>query len=271
MIETALTVCLVPEARRGPFVSHQDIRASCALASELGFGAIELFASEESSPPPGELARALEENGLKLAAVGTGAGWVQKRLSLCDPDPDRRAQALMCIGERIRYGARFSAPAIIGSMQGSHGGNAEREQAMSWIHGSLQILGALASNEGVPLLFEPLNRYETDICNTLEQAAELCKALPPSQVRLLADTFHMNIEEADPAAALREALPRIGHVHFVDSNRRAAGMGHMDLQALARELRKGGYSGFVSCECFPLPDARTAASASIDAWKRLFG
>ena len=268
MIRTAITTCLVPEARKGPFVLHGDIRESCRIAREIGFDAIELFAPSAEALPGEELSAIIGEEGLDLAAVGTGAGWLQHRLSLCDPDPGRRSRARDFIAERIRYGARFGAPAIIGSMQGSHGREIERNRAMSWLRSGLEELGSLAGDEGVFLLYEPLNRYETDLCNTLAQGMELCNELSTGHVHLLADVFHMNIEEADPAKALGEAMEQVRHVHMVDSNRRAPGMGHMDLRAIARVIRDADYRGYLSAECFPLPDPRTAAETALETWNR---
>jgi sugar phosphate isomerase/epimerase len=81
----------------------------------------------------------------------------------------------------------------------------------------------------------------------------------------------MNIEEADVAASLRAVgAPLLGHVHFVDSNRRAAGMGHSDFTPIVRALRELNYAGYASAECLPFPDSDTAARRSIETYQRLF-
>jgi sugar phosphate isomerase/epimerase len=79
-------------------------------------------------------------------------------------------------------------------------------------------------------------------------------------LKVLADTFHMNIEEVNLAASLRGAGEYLGHVHLVDSNRQAPGHGHLDLPAVVGALNDIGYAGFAAFECLPLPDTRTAAS-----------
>jgi sugar phosphate isomerase/epimerase len=89
-------------------------------------------------------------------------------------------------------------------------------------------------------------------------------------VLLLADLFHMNIEEADMAAALRQGRGAIGHVHFVDSNRRPAGMGHLDYAPIAQALRDIGYDRYASAEALPYPDALGAARQTITAFRKLF-
>ena len=84
-------------------------------------------------------------------------------------------------------------------------------------------------------------------------------------MKLLADLFHMNIEEANLADALRAAGPHIGHVHFADSNRRAAGMGHTDFAPVVAALREIGYAGYLSAEVLPLPDRDAAAKQTIES------
>jgi sugar phosphate isomerase/epimerase len=80
----------------------------------------------------------------------------------------------------------------------------------------------------------------------------------------------MNIEQPDMGAALRAAGPRLGHVHFVDSNREAAGRGHIVFAPLRDALVEIGYDGFLSAEARPLPDSMTAAKTTVATFKRLF-
>ena len=83
--------------------------------------------------------------------------------------------------------------------------------------------------------------------------------------------FHMNIEETSLAEALREAGPLIGHFHFADSNRRAIGLGHTEVESVAAALREIGYDGYISGEVLPLPDSETAAAQTIASYRRYFG
>ncbi|MFM8579193.1 MAG: TIM barrel protein, partial [Planctomycetaceae bacterium] len=84
-------------------------------------------------------------------------------------------------------------------------------------------------------------------------------------VRLLADLFHMNIEEVDLADTIRAAGGTIGHVHFADSNRRAMGLGHTPASPVVAALRAIGYEGWLSAEVFPLPSADEAARRTVEA------
>ena len=124
MIKSAITVSLVPALRGGPWVLWDDLSTSCRKAANLGFDAVELFTPLEADG----LDEALSENNLELAALGTGAGKVVHGLTLTDPESSVRASAIKFIKSMIDFGAQYKAPAIIGSMQGMHGG--DRDEAL---------------------------------------------------------------------------------------------------------------------------------------------
>src|SRR5690606_28127832 len=91
-------------------------------ASDIGYDAVELFLPAPDAVPVSEIKELQERHQLSIAAVGTGAGMVKHGLSLTDPAPDRRASALDFIRQMIGFGGQLGAPAILGSMQGRHGG-----------------------------------------------------------------------------------------------------------------------------------------------------
>jgi sugar phosphate isomerase/epimerase len=277
-MKSAVTIAVVPEARRGPFVFHAcpDLSAECevtldecvARSAELGFDAVEIFPSDAATFPADELRGLLAAHGLSLAAVGTGAGWVKHGLQLCDADPAKRAEAIGFITSIIDAAAEFSAPAIIGSMQGRSSPTVPRDMALGFLGEALAALGAHAAGRGQVLLYEPLNRYETDLFNRQVDAAAFLDSNGLGNVRLLCDLFHMNIEEADIAATLHGLGNHVGHVHWADSNRRAMGLGHTLPQPIVAALRGIGYVGYLSAEVFPQPSADEAAAASIESFRR---
>jgi sugar phosphate isomerase/epimerase len=271
MIRSCVTISLVPEARGGPFVFWDDLAAGCHKAKELGFDAIEVFPPSAAGVDVNLLRRLLDETGLRLAAVGTGAGWVLQRLTLTAPEPGKRAEARKFIRAIIDVAGQFQASAIIGSMQGRHGSDVDRTTALGHLAEGINDLGEHAGRYGVPLLFEPLNRYETNLVNTVADGVKLLDSLSTKNVKLLTDLFHMNIEEAVIAAALRTGAGHIGHVHFVDSNRRPPGHGHLDFTSVAAALREIGYEGYVSAEALPYPDSAEAARWTIAAYRKYFG
>lgn len=269
-MRSAVTVSLVEAARGGPFVFWDGLDDACQRAANLGFDAVELFAPGPEAVDPKELRRLLSRHGLALAAVGTGAGKLAHGLSLTDPSDRVRAEARRYIAGMIDFGAAFGTPAIIGSMQGRSGDGVDHRQAITWLAQNLDELGRHAADRGTVLLYEPLNRYETNLVNTIDAGLDLLRSLSTDGVRLLADLFHMNIEEADPPAALRSGAAAIGHVHFVDSNRRPAGAGHTHFPSIAAALRRIGYDGYLSAEALPHPTPQQAARQTIEAFRRYF-
>ncbi len=270
MLRSAVTVSLVPEARGGPFVFWDDLSTAFQQAAELGFDAIEIFAPGPHAIKPQLLHELMQQHGLAVAAVGTGAGMVKHGLSLTDPDATRRQTARSFIRDMIDWGSVYKAPAIIGSMQGKCAGDIGRHAALEWLAESLEELAEHAAACEVPLFYEPLNRYETNLLTTMRDAHEFLRSLKTTNVRLLADLFHMNIEEADVCQGLRDAGDLLGHIHFVDSNRRAAGMGHTNFAAIAEVLRELHYAGYLSAEAQPLPDSHAAAKHTIEAYRKFF-
>jgi sugar phosphate isomerase/epimerase len=105
-----------------------------------------------------------------------------------------------------------------------------------------------AASVGVVIALEPLNRYENHMINTLGQAAELCAEVASPWFGVAADTYHMNIEEADPVATVRDAGPRLAHVHISDSNRYEPGAGHVDFRGILGALRERGFEGTLAFE-----------------------
>lgn len=268
-MKSAVTISLVPETKGGPFVFWDGLADGFARAARLGFDAVEIFPTSAEDLDAREIKKLCAEHSLKVAAVGTGAGWVKHKLRLTDPDATVRRRAQAFVAAIVDFAGSFGAPAILGSMQGRWEGAVSREQALAWLAEALEQLGPRAHAQGVPLLYEFLNRYETNLFNRVADSLELLKTLRTQNVKLLADLFHMNIEEADIAAALRLAGPKLGHVHFADSNRRAIGLGHTDMKPVMTALRDIGYDGYLSAEVFALPDSQAAAEQTIQSFKLL--
>ena len=270
MVNSAVTVSLVEEARGGPFVLWDGLAAGCATASRLGYDAVEIFAPGPDAVNDDELKQLLEQHNLSVAAVGTGAGMVKYGLSLTSTDSGERDQAKAFVRSMVDFGGPYGAPAIIGSMQGRWGGDLSRDDALDLLREALNELGEHATQYGVPLIYEPLNRYETNLVTTVADGVALMQSLSTGNVKLLADLFHMNIEETNLADAIRTGGDHIGHIHFVDSNRRPAGLGHMDYVPIAAAIKEIGYSAYASAEAFPYPNPDAAAEQTIKMFRELF-
>lgn len=264
-MRSAVTLCLAAEAARGPFVFHGGLADGVHRAAELGFDAVEVFPGAAADVPEAEVSRLLAAHGVRLAAVGTGAGWVRHRWHVCHADAAIRAAAREFIVAIVDAAGGCGAPAIVGSMQGAWDADVPRHTALDMLADALHELGARAARHGQVLLYEPLNRYETNLLNRQADAAEFLRDRGIAGVKLLCDLFHMNLEEADMAAALAGCGELVGHVHWADSNRRAMGLGHTDPEPIVSALQSIGYRGYLSAEVFPLPTPDEAARATIES------
>jgi D-psicose/D-tagatose/L-ribulose 3-epimerase len=119
-----------------------------------------------------------------------------------------------------------------------------------WALDTLREACDLANGHGVRIALEPLNRFEMYFVNTLADGKRFVKELGLSNVGLLGDTMHSNIEELDLAEAYYDALPELMHVHISESTRGTPGSGHGVPAALFKKLKAGAYDGFLTIEAF---------------------
>jgi D-psicose/D-tagatose/L-ribulose 3-epimerase len=132
---------------------------------------------------------------------------------------------------------------------------------------NLKPLAKHAEAKGIVLAIEPLNRFETDFLNTCDQGLKLVKAIDSKAVKLLLDTFHMNIEEKDQAAAIMKAGPLLGHFHACGCDRGTPGGDHIDWKPIVKALRKIDYKGDVVIESFTTDVKVIARAAAI--WRKM--
>jgi sugar phosphate isomerase/epimerase len=214
------------------------------LARQAGFDALEL---RDATRPGLEAVR-----GAAPTVCPELPGW------LGDFDPDRRRRALDALRAQLDGIAALGGHGVI--TPAAWGMFTRRlppfdepprtpEEDRDVLLEALASLGADAEQAGAVLLLEPLNRYEDHMVNTVAQAAELVREAGSPGVRILADTYHMNIEEDEPCAALRAAGDLLGAVHVSDSNRHQPGTGHVPFAAIVATLREIGFDGVLSVEC----------------------
>ena len=268
-----LSIVLSTHAARFEAVAFKgDFETNVAKIAGWGYDGVELAIRDPKLVDGDELERVVSAHGLTVPAIGTGQAWGEEGLSYTDPDPAVRAAAIERTQSHIPFAARMgtacgepgrTAIIIIGLLRGTVKPGVSHAQAMEWLVDALQQCCAAAQPHGVRLALEPLNRYETDLIHTVAEGLELLDQVGAENMGLLLDTFHMNIEERDPAGAIRAAGEHTFHFHVADSNRWYPGDGHMDFRHLLAVLDGIGYTGYVSGEFMPLPDADTAAERAI--------
>jgi sugar phosphate isomerase/epimerase len=256
-------------ARFAPIIVRDKVDRAFALAAELGYDGLELHLRRPSDVDWSAVKALATDYGLEIPLLGTGMG-VDDGLTLSDPDPEIRRQAVERIKEHIELAVYVGSTVVLGSMRGSLGSVPEQQaQRRGFIMDCMAECCEAASRAGVGILVEPMNRYETDFVNTVDEALAVVEQLGSPCMKLLVDTFHMNIEEADIGRSVRRAGPLIGHVHLVDSNREAPGHGHSDLLGVLQTLREIGYQGYLSFEVLPLPNTQQAAEDAIRTTRQL--
>ena len=267
-MKTSVTISLLPSSPKRPFVLGPDLPQAVRVAAELGFDAFELFPPSLDAIDEEILDQSIDEFEIPVSTIGTGGGAVSQGLTLTDDNPEIRDQAMDYVRRIIEIAGDRGAAAIIGSMQG-RAGDRDSVDVLNQLGELLSELGEYALKWDQPLFYEPLNRYETDLINQLDEAADWLNRFDANNVQLLADLFHMNIEEVCVPTAILENGEKIGHVHFVDTNRQAMSRGHLDPLPIVEALQKIDFSGYLAVEAFPIPDTLSAASEAMDEFRRL--
>lgn len=267
-----LSVVLSTHAAQFQAVAFQgDLEANLRSIAELGYDGVELAIRDPGLVGVEALSRTLDELGLAVPAIGTGQAWAEEGLCFTDPDAGVRRAAVDRVRAHVITAARWGAVVIVGLIRGTVFPGVEPEQAWVWLVEALRECCRSAAGAGVKLALEPINRYETALVNTVAQGLDLVAQVGAPNLGLLLDTFHMNIEEPSIEGSIREAGERIFHFHVADSNRWYPGAGHLDFPAILAALAQTGYSGYVSGEFLPLPDALTAAASAIRFLKGVRG
>ncbi len=236
---------------------------------DYGAEVVELAVVEPAQLTPPKLLEVLQANGLEHPVV-CGA---------FTPGRDLRGsneavlQASTYISELIDLAELLGAKVICGPMYSETGraraySEGEREQQLAQIAGALEPLCDKAESAGVMLALEPLNRFETDCINTLEQAVGLIERVGSPALKIHMDTFHMNIEEDDSAAAILKHGKHIAHVHASASHRGLLGKDQVDWKGIFDALEAIAYEGDIVIESFAMENTSLAKAASI--WRPLY-
>ena len=172
--------------------------------------------------------------------------------------------AVIC-GARIVGGPLYGAPLVFAGRAPAPIAEADRRARVDRVVAGLRAAGSYAADHGVQLAVEPLNRFETDFCNTARQAVDLVRAVDRRAVGIMLDTFHMNMEEDDLPQAIREAAPHLIHFQANENHRGFLGTGHLDWPAIGRALADSGYIGPITLEPFRRTDDRL--SVPLAQWR----
>lgn len=243
-----------------PIVPGDTLEARLATLEALGYDGIQVQRKTRDEIGLDGIKRALDGSRVQIPVFGRGA-----TLLLAD-EPDRR-QAVETVKAGLYEAAELGSvgsivvPVRQPLMAPPPPPKTLLELERAVLVEQLEEILPVAEAAGVKLILEPLNRYETHFIQRLGQAAELCRELGSPAVTLMADLFHMNIEEIDLARAIEESADRLAYVHLADSNRYQPGAGHLDFRPPLAALKRVGYDGWLTLECRVLGEDPAAALA----------
>jgi sugar phosphate isomerase/epimerase len=246
----------------------EEIGRSIERVARFGYDAIELVGEPDQYDAP-RLRRLAADAGIAVSSISS---MYTADRDLCHPDPGRRRRAVDYVRAVADLAAETGAATIIVAPSAvmKTAPLAAHADEWQWAIESIREGGRYAASVGVDVALEPWNRYETYFLNRLDQAVELWRELGLANGGVMGDTFHMNIEEASIADALRAAKGLLHHVHLADSNRAVAGKGHTDFRPILEALLEIGYDGYLSFEVMapsgdPMGTPAGAGPESFDA------
>ena len=233
-----------------------------------GFDTVELPIEDPSHIDPDKVRAAADKAGLAIGSICACMGPGRDFRGTAE----EQATAMTYCKALIDQAVVLGCPSIIGpvySVVGKADAVEPAQQKVEWqlVVKNLKELCKYAEEQGVQICVEPLNRFETDFLNTCDQGLKLIKAVGSKALKLHLDTFHMNIEEKNQAAAILKAGKHLGHFHACGSDRGTPGGDHIDWKPIVAALKKIGYQGDVVIESFTTDVKVIARAAAI--WRKI--
>ncbi len=245
------------------FVVYRGFEECIPKAAALGFDGVELALKEAGEINERRLHELLDENGLLVSCISTGQVYADTGLMFTHPDASKREEVKKIFRGLIDLAQDFGKMINIGRVRGSIGDRDKEEVECIFVEVARELC-TYALKKDVTLILEPVNRYEIDFINSVEEGVELMKKIDMPNMKLMPDVFHMNIEDRTIGPELSKNIEYIRYIHMADSNRLAPGEGHLDFGEVFYHLLKSGYDGWVSAEILPRPDPDEAARQTAD-------
>jgi sugar phosphate isomerase/epimerase len=244
------------------FVVFRGIETSIKKAASMGYEGVELALKCAEEMDRDLLSRWLGDSDMKVSCISTGLVFADLGLMFTDPDREKRTKVREVFKNIIDLAQEFGQMVNVGRVRGQIGSRSKEEAEELFIEMARELC-EYAADKGVTLILEPVNRYEIDFVNSVQEGVELMKKVGMSNMKLMPDVFHMNIEDKTIGSELARHIDYIAYVHLADSNRLAPGWGHTDFDNIISNLKQAGYKGWLSVEILPKPDADTAARQAV--------
>ena len=234
----------------------------------MGFDIIEIAVEDASLIDVPLLRKTVEGEGLSITICGAFGA----TRDISSDDPAIRQNGAAYIAECLRLTEAVGSSLYAGPVYSAVGKTRmvsadQKARERGWCVENLRTLGKIATDSGITIAIEPLNRFETDMINLVEQAIALIHEVGQPAYKVHIDTFHANIEEKSIPDAIRKAGDLLGHFHACENDRGTPGTGHIDWIGVRDALREIGYAGPVVIESFTPGIVEIAKAAAI--WRPL--
>lgn len=255
-----LGIAVAPEkALPSAFVVFRDkIKTSIEKASVMGYDGVELALLDSTQVDLNEVDRLTQTFHLEIPMISSGQVYAQGNLCFSSPDKCVRDEAVRRIKGLVDLAEHFQSMVNIGRVRGPVEKDNRQESEKRFLN-SLEEVALYAEPKSVTIAVEPVNRYEINFINRVDEAAEIIGRIKRPNVKIMPDVFHMNIEETSIEASLAAYIDDIAYIHFADSNRWAPGMGHLNFPNIVHVLKSLGYEGYITAEILPFPTPDEAA------------
>ena len=253
------------KVERGLSLFPGDLEKAFSVAQELEFDGIEISVADSKEISVSELRDLVNKYQISISAIATGGAAVRDGLIFSSPEKSIRQAAVQRIKKHIEFASHFNAVVVIGLIKGWVIGN--YSQSEDYITECLKECNEYAKEKSIDIALEPINRFQEDFFHSILDCKKYLDKAQLSNVKMMIDSFHMNIEDADMWESILKAKDYIIHVHYSDSNRLAPGMGHFNFVKMTEVLKEINYSGYISAEILPIPDSYTAAKQTITSIK----
>lgn len=250
-------------------LTDAGLPALAQRAAAVGADVLEIAVSRDPLPfRPSAARRVLADAGLGATLVTS----LSPERDVGSEDPSARARGKEFLLRYLDAAAELQAPVLSGALYGSvwdppYLSTRDRDERRARCVEVFSKLAPEAQARGVRVALEPLSRFHTSFLNTVAQGRELVEEVGHPAIGLLLDTFQMNIEEKSLGEAIRQAGPRLYHLHASENDRGTPGSGHVAWEEVRDALREVAYDGTVVIEAFN-PDVPELA-AFLKVWRRL--
>jgi D-psicose/D-tagatose/L-ribulose 3-epimerase len=246
--------------------SEDNARKVCDTAAEIGAELLEVLIFDPATLDVAMTGRTANDAGVELR-IGMALG---PDSDISSDDADIAARGVATVGRCLEIASELGVPALSGITYAAFNSYSAPPTRAQWdrVAGSLGKLAGRAAELGLKLGLEPVNRYESFMVNTLDEAAAMIRDAGASNMFIHMDTFHMNIEEGDISGTIHRNAALLGYAHVADSNRGLLGSGHFDLTGYFRALDAVGYQGDYMAEGFSSKMLSPGLVGGVRLWRQ---